>query len=86
MAPPRSKKLKLQPADAASGADTINTATKTMDWSLMKLLEIESSHSQIDSWSREVKAHVDAALVKFLRTHKECVSMGILTDVMSTRP
>ena len=79
MAPPRSKKLKLQPADAASGADTINTATKTMDWSMTTLLEMESAQRQADfalRWSREVKARVDAALLKFLRAHKERAVIG----------
>ena len=89
MAPPRSKKLKLQPADAASGADTINTATKT-NWSLMKLLEIESPleihRKVVADWFRDIKSRVDAALLQFLRQHNVDMEIPVPTDVMSIPP
>ena len=59
-----------------------------MDWSLMKLLEIESPleiHREVVAdWFRDIKSRVDAALLQFLRQHN--VDMEIPTDVMSIPP
>ena len=84
-------------APAASGASASGENTPAVDpsaapgaaappWSMATLLEMDSVRSQTDfirQWSKNVKTWVDGALLKYLKQHRDSVSVDIPTDVMA---
>ena len=72
--------------DAASGAASSSESQLTSPWSLTSLLEMDSMQSQTDfirAWSQDVKTRVDAALLTYLKEHKDSFHFQPPADVMS---